>query len=288
MKICSLYGVGYYYIPGTDTCIKIGGYVRYEAYHNAPGGAYPTLTSAGVFTRHTNTFAQQGRFRLTTDVRTQTEYGTLRSYFAFGLNWLNQPNEPYGAAAAAPAGGVGFTGNLTASLERAFIQFAGFTIGRADTFFAFYNGAAYGLVPLAFDGSSGPGGLNVFAYTWQLGNGLSASLSAEDAGQYSQAVVDISNAQNNDIKGQSDPEYRRRTCVSIRLGVRPRSWARFTRSVRVTMAPVLPIAVAARRRMLPAGNYTQRSRVGLGGRCRPDLEDAVGCQGHLVRRDRLR
>jgi hypothetical protein len=205
VKICSLYGVGYYYIPGTDTCIKIGGYVRYEAYHNAPGGAYPTLTSAGVFTRHTNTFAQQGRFRLTTDVRTQTEYGTLRSYFAFGLNWLNQPNEPYGAAAAAPAGGVGFTGNLTASLERAFIQFAGFTIGRADTFFAFYNGAAYGLVPLAFDGSSGPGGLNVFAYTWQLGNGLSASLSAEDAGQYSQAVVDISNAQNNDIKGQSVP-----------------------------------------------------------------------------------
>ena len=28
VKICSLYGVGYYYIPGTDTCIKIGGYVR--------------------------------------------------------------------------------------------------------------------------------------------------------------------------------------------------------------------------------------------------------------------
>ncbi len=41
-------------------------------------------------------------------------------------------------------------------MERAFIQFAGFTIGRSDTFFAFYNGAAYGLVPLGFDGSSGP------------------------------------------------------------------------------------------------------------------------------------
>jgi hypothetical protein len=56
-------------------------------------------------------------------------------------------------------------------MERAFIQFAGFTLGRSDTFFAFYNGAAYGLVPFGFDGSSGPSGLNVAAYTWQFGNG---------------------------------------------------------------------------------------------------------------------
>ncbi len=41
-----------------------------------------------------------------------------------------------------------FTGNFDLALERAFIQFAGFTIGRADTIFAFYNGAAYGLVPM--------------------------------------------------------------------------------------------------------------------------------------------
>ena len=30
MKICSLYGVGFYYIPGTDICIKVGGWVRAE------------------------------------------------------------------------------------------------------------------------------------------------------------------------------------------------------------------------------------------------------------------
>jgi hypothetical protein len=28
VRICSLYGAGFYYIPGTDTCIKLGGYVR--------------------------------------------------------------------------------------------------------------------------------------------------------------------------------------------------------------------------------------------------------------------
>ena len=26
VRICSLYGAGFYYIPGTDTCIKLGGY----------------------------------------------------------------------------------------------------------------------------------------------------------------------------------------------------------------------------------------------------------------------
>jgi Porin subfamily len=28
VKICSLYGDGFYYIPGTDTCLKMGGYMR--------------------------------------------------------------------------------------------------------------------------------------------------------------------------------------------------------------------------------------------------------------------
>ena len=31
VKICSLYGVGFYYIPGTDMCLKVGGYVRFAS-----------------------------------------------------------------------------------------------------------------------------------------------------------------------------------------------------------------------------------------------------------------
>lgn len=181
MKICSLYGVGYYYIPGTDTCIKIGGYVRLEAYHNAAGGLYTEGTPQGAMTRASATYAMQARFRLSTDVRTQTEYGTLRSYFAFGVNALNNPGGAFETAGP----------TLAIALERAFIQFAGFTLGRSDTFFAFYNGAAYGLVPFGFDGSSGPSGLNVAAYTWQFGNGLSATFSVEDQIAHSAGVVDL-------------------------------------------------------------------------------------------------
>ena len=34
VRICSLYGAGFYYIPGTDTCIKLGGYLRVDTTFN--------------------------------------------------------------------------------------------------------------------------------------------------------------------------------------------------------------------------------------------------------------
>ena len=37
VRICSLYGAGFYYIPGTDTCIKLGGYLRVDTTFNGSG-----------------------------------------------------------------------------------------------------------------------------------------------------------------------------------------------------------------------------------------------------------
>ena len=42
VRICTLYGDGFYYIPGTDTCIKIGGYVRAEWNYQA-GGSFKLI-----------------------------------------------------------------------------------------------------------------------------------------------------------------------------------------------------------------------------------------------------
>ena len=42
VKICSLYGDGFYYIPGTDTCLKMGGYLRVQAEYNAGAGGIST------------------------------------------------------------------------------------------------------------------------------------------------------------------------------------------------------------------------------------------------------
>src|SRR5260370_12583261 len=38
VRICSLYGAGFFYIPGTDTCLKLGGYLRVDTTFN--GGVY--------------------------------------------------------------------------------------------------------------------------------------------------------------------------------------------------------------------------------------------------------
>ena len=30
VKVCSAYGAGFYYIPGTDICLRVGGYIYSE------------------------------------------------------------------------------------------------------------------------------------------------------------------------------------------------------------------------------------------------------------------
>ncbi len=47
VKICSLYGDGFYYIPGTDTCLKMGGYLRVQAEYNMGGGGVPLWLRRG-------------------------------------------------------------------------------------------------------------------------------------------------------------------------------------------------------------------------------------------------
>ena len=89
VKICTLYGAGFYYIPGTDTCIKIGGYVRFQTdLHGGGGGivdgSFPQANQARFTRDLTNDINYRVRGVVTFDARTQTDYGTLRSYFRAG------------------------------------------------------------------------------------------------------------------------------------------------------------------------------------------------------------
>src|SRR5215469_4685400 len=80
VKICSLYGDGYYYIPGTDTCIKIGGYIRLDVAWNAAGGRTPAYSGTqGAQDRTVSQLSTRGRGNIAVDSRTQTAYGTLRT-----------------------------------------------------------------------------------------------------------------------------------------------------------------------------------------------------------------
>jgi hypothetical protein len=181
VKVCSLYGAGFWYVPGTDTCIKIGAYAKLQTEYNmastgpfmlgaasgtgaAPTGGQNTRTGTSPFTTNT-------RGILSFDMRTQTEYGTLRSYIDGGGTVSSTDAWNSGANQGSS---VGFLNT------RAFIQFAGVTAGRMRSFFDMYFQGTYAFAGQRFGNDTSPNGITGIAYTWQFGGGLSASLSLED------------------------------------------------------------------------------------------------------------
>ncbi|RDV01396.1 porin [Undibacter mobilis] len=188
MKICSLYGAGFYYMPGTDTCIKVGGFVRAEVNFNAGGSFAPNIGSAGNHSAATyNENTWRTRAGITADARSQTAYGTLRGYAYLAATSDNSRGGGYSGPSAIP-GTTGFgaasnSGGADAYdrlySPAAFIQFAGFTAGRTGSFFDFDN-TTYSNQSNIWGSTQGGNGIEVFAYTAQLGNGLSASIAAEN------------------------------------------------------------------------------------------------------------
>ena len=192
VRVCSLYGAGFWYVPGTDTCIKIGAFVRLQAAYGASGGG--TFTGGapvgtpgegdfgGAFDRTTNMFNFQSRGAISFDARTQTEYGTLRSYLDIGASVQSNSGGYGGGATTEPLGATQSYGNTTVYMDRAFLQFAGFTAGRIRSFFDMVNPGAYSIASQRFSGDTSATGITGIAYTWQFGGGLSASISLEDGG----------------------------------------------------------------------------------------------------------
>jgi Porin subfamily len=164
VKVCSLYGAGFYYMPGTDICLKIGGYARAEITYNSNGNFAGGPIAGDVNNRTTSEFVMRARAYITADSREQTAFGTARTYFAVGI----------ASTDTGPA--IAFSPLF---VNRAFIQWAGMTAGITQSFFDFYNGAAVGYRAYKPSSDTGDTGWWLWAYTAQLGNGLSASISAE-------------------------------------------------------------------------------------------------------------
>ncbi len=177
VKICSLYGNGFYYIPGTDTCIKIGGAIRLDTTFN--GGTYDTpfwQGGAGGNNLYTKDYySTRSRVNLTTDTRTATEYGVVRTYANVQFQWTQNIDSI----------ASGFT-----QVDYAFIQFAGFTFGKAvsqfDPQWALTKPVISGGI---FAGSNDVTGIPQVSYTASFGNGASGTISLENAQAYRSAGV---------------------------------------------------------------------------------------------------
>src|SRR3954453_12328836 len=88
VRICSLYGAGFFYIPGTDTCIKLGGFVRIDTTFNGGTFNQPAWNGdIGQGNRYANYFATRSRLALSIDTRTATEYGVVRTFGQGNFNF---------------------------------------------------------------------------------------------------------------------------------------------------------------------------------------------------------
>jgi Porin subfamily len=189
VRICSLYGAGFYYIPGTDTCIKLGGFLRVDVIAGGFNDFAPNLNGPGAAqNRLSNDYATRARQDLTIDTRTATEYGVLRTFAELVFSWSggNYTGSSPSAYAGDGIGGGQF------GIYNAFIQFAGFTAGRTysifDTPWQSYPAGGPDTLP---GGGNHVTGVNTLIYTADFGQGISGSVAAQD-----QQAFDTTNIYN--------------------------------------------------------------------------------------------
>jgi hypothetical protein len=151
VRVCDAYGAGFFYIPGTETCLKIGGYVRYDA--GAGDDVY-----AG---KKTDTWSKSSRAEIRFDARSETELGTLRSYIDTRFQYTDGANR-------------------AALIHQAYIELGGFQIGMNDAIFgSWLNDAGDIINDDVIQYGSDSFSSNQVSYTFKAANGFSAMIGAE-------------------------------------------------------------------------------------------------------------
>src|SRR6202795_73681 len=198
VRICSLYGAGFFYIPGTDTCIKLGGYLRVDTTFN--GGIHGTPAwngDIGEGDRYRDYFASRSRMALTIDTRTATEYGVVRTFgqgdFQFstqGSTTVNPANFTASPSAGTQTNLLNQPGEGYVAVEYVFIQFAGFTFGKSSSAYSTpWNGYPGNNSSFLLGGHDTVTGVNNIQYTAQFGNGVSGTIGLDDPTVFNRTAV---------------------------------------------------------------------------------------------------
>ncbi|HSP63081.1 MAG TPA: porin [Pyrinomonadaceae bacterium] len=196
VRICSLYGAGFFYIPGTDTCIKLGGYLRVDTTFH--GGIYDApfwSGDGGQGNRFADQINSRSRMALTVDTRTATEYGVVRTFGQADFQFSTYGGTTNNAAlnASALVGGLNndTPGNGYVAVEMAYIQFAGFTLGKSASADALpWNG--YGgnnNTSFLMGGPDYVTGVNNIQYTAQFGGGMSATIGLDEGKVFNRTAL---------------------------------------------------------------------------------------------------
>jgi hypothetical protein len=210
VRICDVFGTGYYYIPGTETCLKIGGYVRVESHWvdgdtgwtGAPVAQLPSLYQ--VHEGHVNNWTTRVRGQINFDARTQTDIGLVRAYIAMemtigpGATTVGAPSVAFPNTAASNPNYSASGPNLASAYITITNDWGTYTAGKRGSFFDFWGSDIYGTRLGLQDGTTDT---TLFAWTFAGGNGFTFTISAEDpasSGRY--------RAGDDDYEGQESPD----------------------------------------------------------------------------------
>ncbi len=146
VKVCDTFGAGFFYIPGTETCLDVSGRVRFTV------SASDADLDTGVTGDQNYKFSADARVDF--DARTATEYGQLRSFFR-----------------------IKTTDDAGTAIDKAFIQLGYLTVGYAANFLDSFGGL-YGDSDRNYGGSTN---LQVSVLADNLGGGFYAGLQVRDS-----------------------------------------------------------------------------------------------------------
>src|SRR5437868_4228379 len=196
VRICSLYGAGFFYIPGTDTCIKLGGYLRVATtFTGGAHGAPAWNGDIGQQNRYRDYFVSRSRMALAVDTRTATEYGVVRTFGQADIQFTTLGGSTFNPNSLATNLGnnpqlLDSAGNGYVAVEYVFIQFAGFTFGKSSSAYSTpWNGFPGNINSSLLGGQNTDTGVNNIQYTFEFGNGVSASIGLDDPTVWDRTAV---------------------------------------------------------------------------------------------------
>jgi len=175
VRICDVYGAGYFYIPGTETCLRIGGSLRYTMGFG-DFGAQDLLDKGDGLSTH-DSWASTAEFRFNINTGQETELGTLSTFVQARFNWgsggLNNIN-----VGGLPGTGINVHGEKGAQLYFGWMQLGGLRIGVDESLFSTFPGYAGNVINDTLVGY-GPFRTGLISYTFDAGNGFSIAASLE-------------------------------------------------------------------------------------------------------------
>ncbi|MDI7861153.1 porin [Rhizobiaceae bacterium n13] len=179
VRVCDAFGTGYFYIPGTETCLRIGGYVRYDA---EAADSYTADSADG--------WRKQSRLELWVDTASDTEFGALKTNIKARWDWTTAGRSTSGPVFNEAGDQIGTAediglGNTRVRLMAANISIAGFVIGLVDSQYTSYLNYAGDVIndDVIEFGTQDDDPRNQISYTFDPGNGFTAVAAVEDRGQ---------------------------------------------------------------------------------------------------------